>query len=114
MDRPLILKQPAAHASLGGGMTPALPARGAADDRDRLVTALAMLACGLRASEVAELTVCDPRFDYLTGMGFEGTCAAARSPCAPARTTAFGKAASPGWVTRTIRSSMSSSCSASG
>ena len=74
MGRPLALKLPV-HKSIIRTLLAWRPT-GVADNRCRLLTALATIAC-LRVSEVAALQVCDLWFDHFTGMGipgYEGSC----------------------------------------
>ena len=74
MGRPLSLKLPI-HKTVVAWLLRWRP-EGVVDNRARLVTALATLAC-LRVSEVARLQVCDLWFDFLTAWGIpgcEGTC----------------------------------------
>ena len=75
MGRPLKLKFPV-HKGVVRWLLRWRPDSVAAN-RDRLLTALATIAC-LRVSEVARLQSCDLWFDHFTGYGvggFDGTCA---------------------------------------
>ena len=74
MGRPLSLKLPI-HKKVVAWLLRWRP-DGVADNRNRLMTALATVAC-LRVSELARLQVCDLWFDFLTAWGipgYEGTC----------------------------------------
>ena len=74
MGRPLSLKLPI-HRSVVVWLLRWRPA-GVADNRSRLMAALATIAC-LRVSELARLQVCDLWFDFLTAWGipgYDGTC----------------------------------------
>ena len=75
MGRPLSLKLPI-HKSVVAKLLRWRPAA-VADNRRRLMAALATLAC-LRVSELCRLQVCDIWFDWHVGWGvdgYEGTCA---------------------------------------
>ena len=75
MGRPLSLKLPI-HKTVIAWLLRWRPP-GVADNRRRLMAALATLAC-LRVSELCRLQVCDLWFDWHTGWGvpgYEGTCA---------------------------------------
>jgi hypothetical protein len=75
LGRPLSLKLPI-HKTVVARLLRWRPA-GLADNRRRLMAALATLAC-LRVSELCRLQVCDIWFDWHVGWGvhgYEGTCA---------------------------------------
>ena len=75
MGRPMRLKFPI-HKAVVAALLRQRTAS-VAQNRDRLLTALATIAC-LRVSEVARLQACDLWFDHFTGYGipgFDGSCA---------------------------------------
>ena len=74
VGRPLAQKLPV-HKSIVRTLLAWRPT-GVADNRCRLLTAVATVAC-LRVSEVTALPVCNLWFDHFTGMGvpgYEGSC----------------------------------------
>ena len=75
MGSPMRLKFPI-HKAVVAALLRQRPAS-VADNRNRLLTALATITC-LRVSEVARLQTCDLWFDHFTGYGipgFDGSCA---------------------------------------